>query len=104
MLSFTRISVVTFIAAVISLTSNAKAPAGFDDPGLIASLKAGKIAQKDLLSTSKELKVLYRSYFKGVSAEDYAKKTEQHDDYEKFFSAIKGAKRLTKYAAGRRYE
>lgn len=92
------------IAFLFSSSLFATVPSGFDDPGLIAKLKKGDIVQKEITSTAKEIKVLYRAFFKGITAEDYAKKLEQHDDYKTFMSDVKDSKRLNTYATGRKYE
>jgi hypothetical protein len=58
-----------FVGAQLLSTTGfaATAPSGFDEPGLIDQLQKGKIDQKDIENTARGLKVLYRSFFKGIN-------------------------------------
>lgn len=80
------------------------APKGFDDKGLIDLLLKGDIDSKDLVNTSKEMKVLYRAYFDQITTADYLEKIEDQDNYRNIFSEIKDSTRLSKYATGRKYQ
>jgi hypothetical protein len=86
-----------------SVASIASVPAGFEEPGLVDQLLKGKIIYKDLTSSTRELRVLYRSYFRGITAADYVAKIEQHDEYRKWFSSIKDSRRLDTLVAGEKY-
>lgn len=80
------------------------APSGFDEPGLIDQLQKGKIDQKDIVNTARELKVLYRSFFKGITVDDYINKVIDHDSYYKYLSDVKDSKRLKEVVANKQYE
>ena len=95
-----------FSALFLSAGVNAVAPApkGFDEPGLIDQLRKGKIIQKDLVSTTKEIRVLYKSFFKGITTDDYLAKIIEQDSYDRFLSNMKESKRLKSYSAGKHYQ
>lgn len=79
-------------------------PSGFDEPGLVDQLQKGKVVQKDVVNTARELKVLYRSFFKGISVDDYIAIIIDHDNYSKYLSDVKASKRLKEIDAGKHYE
>lgn len=97
-----------FAAASLALSmpswaASSTVPTGFDDPGLMDSLRKGKIHQKDLLSTSNEMRVLFRSLFVDTTAADFVDIIEDHDHYNKIFSKIKDSQRLKTYTSGRKF-
>ncbi|GEM_PF-6342293 len=102
-----------FIAALFFISQSqllsttalaATPPSGFDEPGLVDQLQKGKIVQKDIVNTARELKVHYRSFFKGISVDDYIAKVIDHDNYSKYLSDVKSSKRLKEIDAGKHYE
>jgi hypothetical protein len=82
----------------------ATAPSGFDEPGLMDQLQKGKIVQKDIVNTARELKVLYRSFFKGITVDDYINTVIDHDRYFKYLSDVKDSQRVKEVVANEQYE
>ncbi len=100
-------SVVFAVSVSLFLSTSAAAarpPTGFDEPGVIDQLMKGKVLQKDLVSTLREIKVQYRSFFKGISVDEYIAKVIDHDNYFKYLSDVKSSKRIKEVVAGKRYE
>jgi hypothetical protein len=93
------------VAAFVQMSSNAAdIPKGFEEPGLMDRLLAGKIVTKRIVDTQTESKVLVRSFYKKVSTDAYIELAVNYPKYADMFQEVREGKLLKVNAEKTQYD
>ena len=83
-----KISVVIVAIFLGRLALADGAPAGFEDPKLLAQVLSGKVVVEDKVSTNVEFVSIGKAFFKGASPEAYSKLAIDYKLYPKMFEEV----------------